>query len=694
MKFKTPSHAAEWSFLLTLILDVMALGALGLTQEVHVLVFCATGAIFLLGKILQITIKPIPLLTLLILTLITAVAFSIFSKIHPILVVANTVPLIHSFLWFGTRENPYQSWRVGLGFVELILCSALTTEFYLPITIILFVITSSITLSCIYLENELKTHAPEMLQEPLPKQFIKRNIQIAILAFMTSLIIFPLLPRGHNSLHSQMNETRIDYTERVNINEWRNQISKQKGAVAIRLYPRTDIELNNEIFPGLLRGRVLEIFDGKSWKAKSEDFRNLSESFYEIKPNEQNKVITVDVIREYINSPVFPVPYGTREVRTQELDGAVITRSYRTGEWIDYSTSEGRAHYFFTLVPNNLSYMNSRKNIDLPKEYHLNLPETVKTERMKKLADEIFSKTKSNREKIYNINSYFSTHGYSATIDYENNALVEASKKTKLSPLEQFLFITKEGHCEFFASSAAILLRMAKVPTRLVSGFRTSKQTNGGVLLVNTTDAHAWVEAWTPELGWYPIDPTPRSIAPFSLFEAFGNTYDLMNAYWYKYIISYSENQGHWLSLSRIKSIRWNDISDKLSTSKESIIVFSSVALLLGGLVLLTIWYWFPWVFSIRWRVREGPFALRKERIRVERWLYSHLKKEVQSPQEAQILYFEKIKPLLRNKISPEKSKKLEEWVNHYRKLRFGPSYGHLDQEIHLLRDKFRDVSH
>jgi transglutaminase-like putative cysteine protease len=641
--------------------------------------------------------KPVPLLIILSGILIASVTLGVMAKLHPIIVAANAVPLFHSFLWFESNVRHYRGWRIGLGFVELILCSALTTEFYLPFAIVCFVILGSVALSCVYLEYELLTNAPELLKQPLPKRFIRTNIWIAVVTFMTSLVIFPLLPRTRATFGNRFNETQINYTERVNIGEWRSLISKQKGSVALRLYPRTDIELNNEIFPGLLKGRVLEIFDGKSWKPSAEEYLRLSKSFHSISSAESGKAILVDVIREPMQSPVFPAPYGTREVRTQQGDNSVITRGLSTGEWLDYNSVDQRAYYSFTLIPNSLAYLAKRNEIDPPMRYHLYVPEKIKTNRMNKLAEDLFKGSSSNRDKIYRVNAFLKGPDFSATIDYENNAILEASKKTRLTPLEQFLFITKEGHCEFFSTAAAVLLRMAKVPTRLVSGFRTSKQTSGGVLLVNTTDAHAWVEAWTPETGWYPIDPTPRSLSLFSLGETLSNTYDLMNAYWYKYIVTYGENQTSF-KFSNFTKAAWQSIRDRFKISQEHMLPAVLFALLsvaiLGGAAYFIIWTWFPWVLSIRWRVREGPFELRKERIKMENWIFKTLKSEIISRDDAQVIHFEKLEPKLISKLSPEKQKQLGEWVKHYRTIRFGKITSNLKVEIHSLRDKFRNISH
>lgn len=76
--------------------------------------------------------------------------------------------------------------------------------------------------------------------------------------------------------------------------------------------------------------------------------------------------------------------------------------------------------------------------------------------------------------------------------------------------IDFFLFKQKEGYCEHFATSMAVMGRIAGIPTRLTTGF-TSGEYNRitGYYEVRSSDAHAWVEAYFPYYGWVPFDPTP-----------------------------------------------------------------------------------------------------------------------------------------------------------------------------------------
>lgn len=78
-----------------------------------------------------------------------------------------------------------------------------------------------------------------------------------------------------------------------------------------------------------------------------------------------------------------------------------------------------------------------------------------------------------------------------------------------IDPVEDFLFNRRTGHCEYFASAMALMLRSQGIPTRLVSGYKGGdKNAYSGAFIVEQRHAHAWVEAFVRDR-WYTFDPTP-----------------------------------------------------------------------------------------------------------------------------------------------------------------------------------------
>lgn len=79
-------------------------------------------------------------------------------------------------------------------------------------------------------------------------------------------------------------------------------------------------------------------------------------------------------------------------------------------------------------------------------------------------------------------------------------------------PLEAFLFSDRRGSCQHFSGAMALLLRMAGVPSRVAAGFTSGRyDARRGVWSATDVDAHAWVEAYFPQIGWVAFDPTPTA---------------------------------------------------------------------------------------------------------------------------------------------------------------------------------------
>ncbi|MFN3712927.1 MAG: DUF3488 and DUF4129 domain-containing transglutaminase family protein [Alcanivoracaceae bacterium] len=80
--------------------------------------------------------------------------------------------------------------------------------------------------------------------------------------------------------------------------------------------------------------------------------------------------------------------------------------------------------------------------------------------------------------------------------------------------VDDFLFRTRRGFCEHYASSFAFMLRAAGIPARIVAGYQGGELNPlGNHMLIRQYDAHVWVEAWLPGRGWVEFDPT-AAVAP------------------------------------------------------------------------------------------------------------------------------------------------------------------------------------
>ena len=108
-------------------------------------------------------------------------------------------------------------------------------------------------------------------------------------------------------------------------------------------------------------------------------------------------------------------------------------------------------------------------------------------------------------------------------------------------PIANFLFVRKKGHCEYFASAMAVMLRSIKIPARVVTGFQSGVYNRyTGWQVVRASEAHSWVEAWTPSGGWTVFDPTPAGQAESdSLLSRLALFYDAADQFWQNWVLRF-----------------------------------------------------------------------------------------------------------------------------------------------------------
>jgi transglutaminase-like putative cysteine protease len=79
-------------------------------------------------------------------------------------------------------------------------------------------------------------------------------------------------------------------------------------------------------------------------------------------------------------------------------------------------------------------------------------------------------------------------------------------------PLMDFLFGSRLGYCQQFSGTMALMLRMGGIPARVASGFSPGRfDSKRDEYIVRDDDAHSWVEAYFPGIGWQTFDPTPAA---------------------------------------------------------------------------------------------------------------------------------------------------------------------------------------
>jgi transglutaminase-like putative cysteine protease len=131
-------------------------------------------------------------------------------------------------------------------------------------------------------------------------------------------------------------------------------------------------------------------------------------------------------------------------------------------------------------------------------------------------------------------------------------------------PLAHFLFETRAGHCEYFASAMAIMLRTLGIPTREVNGFLPGEYNDlGGDYIVRASDAHSWVEVYFPGTGWMTFDPTPPGAdSAGGFFTRLGQYMDWFELSWNEWVINYDFIHQILLAQNMQRSARsWTDLA-------------------------------------------------------------------------------------------------------------------------------------
>ena len=107
-----------------------------------------------------------------------------------------------------------------------------------------------------------------------------------------------------------------------------------------------------------------------------------------------------------------------------------------------------------------------------------------------------------------------------------------------MGPIEDFLFNTKKGYCEHYASSMVLMLRSLGIPSRVVTGFYGGEKNEyGAYLIVRKSNAHSWVEALT-DGRWKRFDPTPT--VAIMRPSAVDLMLDSLQLNWSRYVVGFS----------------------------------------------------------------------------------------------------------------------------------------------------------
>ncbi len=167
--------------------------------------------------------------------------------------------------------------------------------------------------------------------------------------------------------------------------------------------------------------------------------------------------------------------------------------------------------------------------------------------KIEELATQITANKSNTYDRALAVESYLKTNfGY--TLDQKANGE---------EPLSDFLFNVREGHCEYFATAMAIMLRTQGIATRVINGYHgVEYNETAGVTIIRQRNAHSWVEVYFPgEKVWVTFDPTPLARQNDALSSSgFAGTVkkyiEALETFWIQYFVSFDDQEQQSLARS------------------------------------------------------------------------------------------------------------------------------------------------
>ncbi len=353
-----------------------------------------------------------------------------------------------------------------------------------------------------------------------------------------SFFIFFIIPRissRYLSAYTPTSDVSTGFSDRVQLGRI-GQIQQSSAAVM-------HIKIQNDTLGAYdlkWRGIALSNFDGLVWSNSSEQtqLRPTGDGIFRLSSIANPGAPAVG---RTIHYRVLMEPLGTNVFfladRPQTLAGNFGQVSMDTGGAVyDLDTEHPINRYDAVSQLAMPDVDDLRLASNLPPagmDAYLKLP--LLDIRISKLAEDITAAAPSNYDKAVAVETYLSTH-FRYTL--------ELPRALPPDPLANFLFERKKGHCEYFASSMAVMLRSLHIPSRIVTGFRGGEFNDlTGQYLVRASDAHSWVEAYFPGSGWIAFDPTPASGLPIQTNWSRMQLYaDAAASFWREWIINYDVN--------------------------------------------------------------------------------------------------------------------------------------------------------
>ena len=320
---------------------------------------------------------------------------------------------------------------------------------------------------------------------------------------------------------------------------------QENNAIAMRVKFENVIEMQSDLY---FRGAVLDSFDNKTWsRAKNPPMTVIVKDGREITPiqpvPERRNFTKQTLIVEPMDIPmVFGVPriVGLQAAFQYVNRDAYGSLRHRNGfERVTYTVYSDRSTPAESaLRADKMPYTTDVQNYrDLPDVYD---------RRIADLAKQITEKIGNRYDKARAVEEHL-RNNFGYTLE---------QKAGGEEPLADFLFNVREGHCEYFATAMAVMLRTQGIATRVVNGFHGGEYNDtADVLVVRQRNAHAWVEVYFPgEDAWITFDPTPASgesgVAATGFVGTMNKYLEALETFWIQNFVAFDNQEQRSLASS------------------------------------------------------------------------------------------------------------------------------------------------
>ncbi|HEX3105566.1 MAG TPA: DUF3488 and transglutaminase-like domain-containing protein [Terriglobales bacterium] len=454
---------------------------------------------------------------------------------------------------FSAQKDRDHYFLAVLSFLMVLAAAVLTVDSTFLIALAGFVLLAVAAFVLMEMMHSLKK-SPVLARNPrVQNAHRKLSFTILVVAPVLLLLIFVggtgiffLLPRvsaGFMSAETGANDITTGFSDRVELGRI-GQIQQSKTVI---MHVAIDGDSFGAFAPKL-RGVALSNFDGRNWSNRSDrhpifrgsdghfnlDLRN--PQFSATRGHNLHYRVTMEpFITEVFFLMATPESLaGNYRAVAENVDGSVFN--------LDNEHPVSRYEADSKIPPPLGARMQSVNDFlgdDVSPDY-LQVPKL--DSRIRPLTQTIVSDAKTPYDRASAIETYLRTH-YGYTLQLGNTKAAD--------PISDFLFVRRRGHCEYFASSMAIMLRLIGIPSRVVNGFSGGEFNDiTSQYVIRASDAHSWVEAYIPGEGWLAFDPTPGGNAQtHSEWSRLMLYMDAMSSFWREWIVNY--DLGHQLRLTQ-----------------------------------------------------------------------------------------------------------------------------------------------